>query len=344
PMADDNKKSGLDRRQRDIKVGAGLEESRYNVEFIDFLRKWGPTAMLVIAAAAMTFWGLQKYRENKEAKTGLAFGDVDQAMGGGATDVNPDVLVRIAEDNEGQGSVPVLARLAAAEQWRSSAMKGYRPGAFDARTRTVLNQDDYLTREGRQEYLEKARQQYQWVVDQTAGNKAKATFTLTGLMGLAAVAETQMKPDEAKAAYTRAQALAEEAGFPEYAALAKTRLETVDKFTAPPVLLPEAMVMSWDKPVAPPALPGSAGSLLGPSALTGDFGAGGTPPMITVPPVVPPSTPTPAPEPVLPGQNPGGSPSAVPPAPAPSPTPAPVPPSPTPAPAGPEQKDEPKQP
>ncbi|HYD00502.1 MAG TPA: hypothetical protein VEB22_04690 [Phycisphaerales bacterium] len=312
-MADDNKKSGLDRRQRDIKVGAGLEESRYNVEFIDFLRKWGPTVMLVIAAAAMTFWGLQKYRENKEAKTGLAFGDVDQAMGNGAADVNPDVLVRIAEDNEGQGSVPILARLAAAEQWRNSAMKGYRPGAFDARTRTVLNQDDYLTREGRQEFLEKAKQQYQWVVDQTAGNKAKATFTLTGLMGLAAVAETQMKAEEAKAAYTRAQKLAEEAGFPEYAALAKTRLESVDRFTAPPVLLPEAMVMSWDKPVAPPpALPGSTGSLLGPSALTGDFGAGGTPPVITVPPIAP----LPAPE----AAPPSGTPSALPPAPPTAPT------------------------
>ncbi len=333
PMAEQNNKGGLDKRQRQIKVGAGMEDARYNVEFVDFLRKWGSTVMLVIAAAAMAFWGLQKYRENKEAKAGVAFGDVDQAMTAGTTgDVNPEVLVRIAEDNQGQGAVPIMARLAAAEQWRSSAMMGYRPGSLDPRTRTVANQDDYLTPEGKKEFLEKARTQYQIVVDQTSGSKAKATFTLTGLMGLAAIAETSGKADEAKAAYKRAQELAEAAEFPEYAALAKARLETVDKYVVPTALLPESMVMSWDKPapVAPvqPAPQSPVGSLLSP---IGDLGAGGLPgsslpTTITVPAG---GTGTPPSAPITPA--------------APATDPA-KPSTPEPAPAEPEKKDPPKQP
>lgn len=332
PMAEQNNKGGLDKRQRQIKVGAGMEDARYNVEFVDFLRKWGSTVMLVIAAAAMAFWGLQKYRENKEAKAGVAFGDVDQAMAAGTGgDVNPEVLVRIAEDNQGQGAVPIMARLAAAEQWRSSALMGYRPGSLDARTRTVTNQDDYLTPEGKRDFLEKARAQYQIVVDQTSGSKAKATFTLTGLMGLAAIAETMGKPEEAKAAYKRAQELAEASEFPEYAALAKARLETVDKYIVPTPLLPEAMVMSWDRPPAPapvqpaPQLP--VGSLLSP---VGDLGAGGLPgtsfpTTITVPAgggggTTPPAPTVPTTDPVKPAE------------------PAPA------APSAPEKKDEPKQP
>jgi hypothetical protein len=342
-MAEDNKKGGLDRRQRDIKVGAGLEESRYNVEFIDFLRRWGSTVMLVLAAAAMAFWGIQRWKENREAKAGVAFGDVDAAMtsgGNGAMDVNPEVLVRIAEDNEGQGAVSVMARLAAAEQWRLSAMKGYKHGALNLQTGKVNNQDDTLTPAGRLEYLEKARQQYQLVVDQTSGSKAKATFTLSGLMGLAAVAETTGKAEEAKAAYKRAQELAEAASFPEFAALAKSRLETADKFSAPTILLPEAMVMSWDKPapVAPapaplpsPLLPDpTTGSFLGPSALTGDYGAGGIPTTIIPTPSTPPiGTPAPATTPPAPATNPTTDPNK------------PVAPTPTPAP---EKKDEPKKP
>ncbi|MFT3684460.1 MAG: hypothetical protein QM783_05945 [Phycisphaerales bacterium] len=279
-MADVKRKGGLDKRQRDIKVGAGLEEARYNVEFIDFLQRWGPTVMLVIAAVAMGFWGLQKWREKRDNQQGVAFGDLDQAMyAAPGMDVNPDVLVRIAEDNAGQGAVPVLARLRAAEQWRDSAMKGYKPGAaLDPKTRGVVNQDDVLTAEGKSEFLEKAKAQYKLVIDQTAGNFAKATFTLTAYMGTAAIAETQAAKGntqqlqqqyiaEAKAAYTSAKELAEKAHFPEYAALATKRIETVEKYAQPAALLPESLVASWDKPApVPPALPG--GSLLSPNGLT----------------------------------------------------------------------------
>ncbi|MBY0308674.1 MAG: hypothetical protein K2Q09_08025, partial [Phycisphaerales bacterium] len=257
-MADEKRKSGLDKRQRGIKVGAGLEEARYNVEFIDFLQRWGPTVMLVIAAAALAFWGMQRWRESRESKQGIAFGDLDQAMyAPQGLDVNPEVLVRIAEDNAGQGAVPLLARLKAAEQWRESAMKGYRPGSLDPKTRQVASQDDYLTPEGKKELLDKARQQYQLVVDQSAGNVAKATFTLTGYMGLASIAESQGRIEEAKAAFAKAQELAEKAHFPEYAALAGERLKTVEKYATPVALVPESMVMSWDKPrVSVPLGPG----------------------------------------------------------------------------------------
>ena len=314
-MAEEKKKSGLDRRQRDIKVGAGLEEARYNVEFIDALRRWGPTVMLVIAAAAMAFWGLQKYRENRDAKQGVAFGELDQAVFAGVgADVNPDVLVRIAEDNANQGAVPVITRLRAAEQWRASAMKGYRPGGMDPKTRTITNPDDYLTSDGKKEFLDKAQAQYKMVVEQTSGNVAKATFTLAGYMGLAAIAETRGEIEAAKAAYKQAMELAEKAHFPEYVALAKSRIETVEKYATRVTLLEESMVNSWDKPQA------SAPSLLPPSALSGDLTPGtgslSNPSLST----------TPSPLTIQPGLT------------IPSPT------TPAPSPTEPEKKDEPKQP
>jgi hypothetical protein len=324
-MADVKKKSGLDKRQRDIKVGAGLEEARYNVEFIDFLQRWGPTVMLVIAAAALGFWGLQKWRENRDAKQGVAFGDLDQAIQTAqGMDVNPDVLVRIAEDNASQGSVPLMARLKAAEQWRISAMKGYRSGAtLDPKTGAVTNQDDVLTSDGKKEYLEKARAQYQAVVDQSAGNIAKATFTLAGYMGLAAVAETQSRVEDAKAAYKQAQELAEKALYPEYAALAKKRMENVEKYAQPITLLPESMVMSWERPA--PVLPGN-GLLPGSSLDTGKLNPGGATPSTGATDIFKLDTPS---------LTPGAAPV---PAPAPSTDPK------TPAPAAPEKKDEPKKP
>lgn len=324
-MAEEKKKSGLDRRQRDIKVGAGLEEARYNVEFIDALRRWGPTVMLVVAAAAMTFWGIGKWREHGHNKAGVAYGDLDQAMFAGAgVDVNPDVLVQIATDNAGHGAVPLMARLRAAEQWRTSAMKGYRHGGFNQTTRSI-NQDDYLTESGKADYLKNAKTQYKWVVDAAAGNTAQATFALSGYMGLAAVAETEGKVDEAKAAYKSAQELAEKTHYPEFATLAKARLENVEKFATPVTLPSEAAVLSWDKPKAA-VVPSP---LLTPSALSGDLGIGslGTPqlnapdPLALPPSLTIPSLPDPAPT-----------------------APTPPSPSPTPAPAAPEKKDEPKQP
>lgn len=336
-MADVKKKNGLDKRQRDIKVGAGLEEARYNVEFIDFLQRWGPTVMLVIAATALGFWGLQKWRENRDSKQGAAFGELDQAVQTApGIDVSPEVLIRIAEANQGQGSVPLMARLKAAEQWRTSAMKGYRTGAtIDPKTRTVTNQDDVLTADGKKDYLEKAKAQYQIVVDQTIGNVAKATFTLTGYMGLAAVAESQGHVEDAKAAYKQAQDLADKALFPEYATLAKKRLENVEKYAGPVTLLPEAMVMSWDRPVTITPAPGPSlldTTPLGTGQLNPGLGTPGTPDIFkldTPGPLSPTPSPTPTPAPET------GSPAATAPSPAPSPAPAPT---------TPEKKDEPKKP
>lgn len=328
PMADETKRgdASLDKRQRQIVVGAGREDARYNVEFIDFLKRWGPTVLLVIAAASLGFMGLQRWREAREGKMGVAFGDVDQAISlpQQGLDANPEGLLAIAEENAGQGSVPLLARIAAAEQWRVSAMKGLRVGSQPDQKTRQFSKEDELTPDGRKDYLAKARAQYQMVVDLCSGNKSKATFELTGLMGLAAVAETSGDAEGAKAAYTRAQKLAEDASFPEYAALAKSRLESVDKFVAPVIIMPESMVNSWDKPVVvtpvPPA-PGTSGSLLQPSALTGQFTPGAAPVAPAVP-VTPEATPTPAPT------NP----------------PAPVTPAPAPTPGAPEKKDEPKKP
>ena len=59
-MAKDTRSSSttdgsLDRRTRQITEGAGLEESRLNQDFVEFLKKWSTPLLLVIVAAVAAY-------------------------------------------------------------------------------------------------------------------------------------------------------------------------------------------------------------------------------------------------------------------------------------------------
>ncbi|MCU0688904.1 MAG: hypothetical protein MUE97_04085, partial [Phycisphaerales bacterium] len=123
-------------RGREIRTGAGLEESRLNQDFIDALRKYGTPVLLIILIVTVSWLGWQRWQASKNAKRATAFVDLeaqmpqrDPSMFATPRDVSPDVLLRVAEDHTGEGSAPLLARLAAADQWLASAARGVQPGA-----------------------------------------------------------------------------------------------------------------------------------------------------------------------------------------------------------------------
>ena len=113
----------MDERQTKIREAAGLDESRLNTEFVEFLRKWGPIALGVLAVAALAFVGRNYLREQSVIRTDSAFLELESAQREG----NPDVLLRVADTYAGERGVPHLARLQAADVLFQSARAGVSP-------------------------------------------------------------------------------------------------------------------------------------------------------------------------------------------------------------------------
>src|SRR5262245_7049428 len=99
----------MDERQAQIREGAGLDEARLNVEFIEFLKKWSTPLLVIIALVALGYFGLQKLREARHAALTTAFTQLDAARTSG----NPSGLLAVADEHNGQGAVPEIARLQA---------------------------------------------------------------------------------------------------------------------------------------------------------------------------------------------------------------------------------------
>lgn len=280
-------KRPVDVRAGEIRTGAGLEESRYNVEFIEALRKYSTPVLLIVAAIVAGYWGFGRWKAARDTARASAFTELEAQLRttGQGGQVSPDVLLRIAEDAAGQGAAPLIARLTAADQWVLSASLGLAPGAErDPATNAVKNKDDILTPEQRTQLLTKAKEQYQLVLDQTQGIRRQAIFSLRAIFGLAAVAESNAQWDQAKALYEQSGQLAASTGFPAIEAFAKSRGASVDELKTLPVLVPESAVQSFapPPPVVVPPMPTE------PSLAT---------PSIQLSPPTVPSAPIPAPAP-----------------------------------------------
>lgn len=112
----------MDDRQRKIEAGAGLQESRINQDFIDLLKKYSTPTLIILLIIMGSYVGVQRYRQWQEDRTDQAFADLDNAA-----DV-PAVLLNVAADWDGRGSVWEIATLRAARVYLNSA-----------RTRTELS-------------------------------------------------------------------------------------------------------------------------------------------------------------------------------------------------------------
>lgn len=232
----------MDERHAQIKEGAGLEESKLNVEFIDFLKRWSTPVLIVIAAIAVGYFLYQKRKEAKSEALSAAFVELEAARSAGS----PAVLLSVAEDHAGQGAVAQIARLSAADIYLASYRSGIRPGApLDPATGIPEDPEDVLsTDEARNQQLSTAEGLYQRVVDSTSGKVEMAQHSIGALFGLAAVAEC--KGDTAKAGtyLDQIESIARTADMPEFIELAKKRAQTLGTLADLPKLYTKAELPS----------------------------------------------------------------------------------------------------
>ncbi len=255
----------MDERQQQIRERAGLEESRLNQDFIDFLQKWGTPLLMCIALVAAGYALWQRYQKAEDTKIATAFAALEAARAG--DNPSPDTLISVADEHAGRGAVALLARREAADIYLDCAARGVKPGSVVNPDGTLASEDDAVkTPEEREELLKQAAASYQWIVDQTRNDDDKAQHTMGGLYGLAAVAETRGEWDRAKEYYQQVTTIAKRKGYANHEATAQKRLDSLSelakaeplplKIQVPPALeqpKPEVTLTPVDPSQVPPS-------------------------------------------------------------------------------------------
>lgn len=229
-MAKDNLPDN-DNRLGQIREGAGLEDSKINQEFVDFIRKWSTPVLLIAAAIAIGYFLYNKRLEAKQAHIDEAFNQYNQSAN--TLSPSPDALRRISDDYSDVKGVSIMARIAAADEYLRSVQRGIRPGSpIDASTGEPENTEDFLTTdEDRERLLAEAESLYRSVWEETQGKPTMAIHTLGALYGLAAVSESRGDLDAARNAFDQAMALAEDNGFVEHVSIIRQRLDELPRIT-----------------------------------------------------------------------------------------------------------------
>lgn len=239
----------MDNRNQQIREGAGLEESRLNTEFIDFIQKWGGP-FLILCAVAMGGWAAWNWWTKQQAqKLDIAFAQYEAQIAGG--NPNPAALEDVAREFQGVASVSLLARLDAADIHLAAARSGVRSGATLNPDGTLASPDDAITEEDRTRVLAQASALYQMVYDEAFAARGKSLLAIKALYGLAAVAECKGEIPAARDQYQRIVEIAEAAGLDNHAALARARSESLDRLASPPVLLATASLPQRPAPPTP---------------------------------------------------------------------------------------------
>ncbi|MFK7758696.1 MAG: hypothetical protein AB8C13_01975 [Phycisphaerales bacterium] len=233
----------MDDRQTEIRSGAGLEDSRINKEFIDFLNKWSSPVILVFAIAALVWAGLRWMEQKKIEKIDLAFGSLQAATLGG--NPSPASLNALAEEYKGVKSVSEIAKLTTADMYISAFLRGVEPGAqISTLTGEPVEESDKLDDQQREAYLRQAETLANEVVSMSSGDTGKALMTIQGFMRLGAIAECNRDFDRARSEYGRAIDLAEQISMPSVKGFAQMRLDAVDSLDSDLVLPSRADLVS----------------------------------------------------------------------------------------------------
>jgi hypothetical protein len=305
----------MDDRQAQIKERAGLDESRLNQDFVEFLKKWGPHLMFGVAALALAYFGYQRWEQRVETQRDEAFQALEAALKSGS----PQNLVGVASEHAGEGAVPLLARNAAADVHLSAYRTSIPADVTLDASGKMPEGKAFLTDEQRAAELKAAEELYQAVYNDASRKSDQVFIAVGALNGLASVAECRGEVDKAKGFYQQVQSLTKDR-FPMLATAATKRIESLSSLASAPRLyttteLPNA---SPAEPVVIPAGPMTGVSPTGQTApvnVPGITGPDGKPIQLT---------PMNGPPPGFTGNAPG-TPST--PTPTPAPAPAPTPPA-----------------
>lgn len=217
----------MDDRQTKIREGAGLEDSRVNQDFVDFLNKWSSPVLLTLAVAALIWAGMQYLDRKKAQRIDQAFSELEAATSGG--NPSPASLKTLASEYKGVRSVPELALLYTSDLYLEAFVTGIEPGAeIDPQTGQPINESDILDQSQRDAYRDQAGQLAQQVLDLTQGKPGKALIAMQAMTRLASVDEGKRDFDAARSMYERVKSTATESQYPTIVAFAQERLDNLD--------------------------------------------------------------------------------------------------------------------
>ena len=216
----------MDDRQTKIRKGAGLEDSRVNQEFLDFLNKWSSPVLIVLAVAALVWAGLQKLEQMQNTKIDQAFSELEAATLG--TTPSPTSLNAIADDYAGVRSVPELAKLTAVDIYLRAFTTGVEPGAQIDQATGTYNPTDILSEEKLNQRLDLAESTANEVLASSENKPGKAMFAMQALTRLAVIKECRDDFDGAKGYYERLKALSESEQYPSIVVFADARIANLD--------------------------------------------------------------------------------------------------------------------
>ncbi|MCA9292365.1 MAG: hypothetical protein KDA20_00965 [Phycisphaerales bacterium] len=222
-----------DDRRREVEVGAGLQESRLNEEFIDALKKHGPKVIYALAAVVLVTYGVTFYQKHKANQKDEAFAQLD------AVSNEPDALLNVAQETEGQGAVPLMARLNAASAMMDSARARIRPGV----TPTTAKPEDQLSDAQVQEQYQKAAVELQAVITATKGTD-KHLILQRARWDLASAKASLGETDAAKQIINDYVAYAEAHDLKSQADIGRKRLATFDQTAKPKMVRQSQLLMS----------------------------------------------------------------------------------------------------
>lgn len=247
----------MDERIKDIKEGAGREESRINEDLLEFLQKWSTPALLVLAAVAVSYWGWNQFKQMQIAKVNKAAAAYTSATVGGAA--NPDTLSNIADEFGGVRSFGLLAKLDLADVYLFAVQRGLAPGVeYDPNAQ--LAEGDLLDDAAQTMYLDRAKKLYQEVYDAAWNVKGKEPLAIEAAFGLAAAAETVDDLDGASIQLGKATVLAEKIGYQALAIIANKRAASLADAGAKPKLYAASALPPLPEPEPLAPLPGDNGT------------------------------------------------------------------------------------
>ncbi|MBX3364551.1 MAG: hypothetical protein KF866_07280 [Phycisphaeraceae bacterium] len=242
----------MDERQRQIREGAGLEESKLNVEFIDWLKKWGPYFLITLAVVVLVWRGTEFLKQRRQQTVDKAFIEYRQLTEAllftGELNTSPESFIQFAEAHKRTPGLASEASLEAARIFMRAVSVGVEPGARMQADGSYA-ETDLLTDARREQLVGRARDLYAIVLEATEGKIGMDLLAVQAAFGLAAAGEALERWDEASGWYDRAIAIADAARFIELSALASERKEGLAKLKSLPRLYAQAELPRRPEPL-----------------------------------------------------------------------------------------------
>ena len=226
-------------RRREVEVGAGLQESRLNEEFIEGLKKHGPKVIYALAAVVLVVYGVNAYKNYRADQRDEALAQLDQVSD------SPDNLLGVANASA-QQAVSLTARLRAANALMDSARARVRHGVKP----TEATAADMLSDAQVAEQYQKAAKEFQAVITAAQADEKKYLFVQSGRWGLATAKMSLGDNEHSKEIVQQYLATAEAKGLQSQVTMGQIRLERLENPVTPKLVSSDALPQPTLRPDA----------------------------------------------------------------------------------------------